>query len=373
MKHRTTSQDVFFDLLRAGLWEKDVRLLPLNAINYSEVYKLAQEQSVVGLIAAGMEHVVDVKVPKDIALRFAGDALKLEQRNKAMNQFIAQIFYKLNEAGVDATLIKGQGVAQCYARPLWRSSGDVDLLLNDENFERGKVFISKISYSKVKEINFNKEFNTTIGGWCFELHGSLRSGLSAPFNKGVDEIQQEICDNHQVRYWEIYGFRISVPEETNDVLLTFTHFIKHFYKGGLGVRQICDWCRLLWVFKEGIDSSLIERKLKTLCLMTEWRGFAAFAVEYLGMPADAMPFYSSDPKWSRKADKIASFVLEVGNFGHNMDESYYSKYPFLIRKTISMWRRVSTLARHTTIFPSKTFRYLPHVVFTGLKSAMTGG
>ena len=371
--YRTTSQDVFFELLRAGLWEKDALLAQFDAFDYSEVYKLAQEQSVVGLIAAGLEHVVDVKVPKDIALLFAGEALQLEQRNQAMNQFIVETLDKLNEAGIDSVLIKGQGVAQCYERPLWRSSGDVDLLLNDDNFERGKSFISKITDTKVKEISFNKEYNTTIGGWSFELHGSLRSGLSTPFNKGVDEIQHDICDNHQVRYWILEGSSIPLPEENNDVLVVFTHFIKHFYKGGLGVRQICDWCRLLWVFRKTIDASKLEQRLRTLCLMTEWRAFAAFAVDYLGMPVDAIPYYGSEPKWSRKADKISSFVLDVGNFGHNMDESYYSKYPFLIRKTISMWRRIWALIHHTTIFPSKSFRYLPHVVFTGIKSAVTGG
>lgn len=52
------------------------------------MYRFAQEQSVVGLVAAGLEHVQDVKVPQNVALSFAGATLQLEHRNKAMNEFV---------------------------------------------------------------------------------------------------------------------------------------------------------------------------------------------------------------------------------------------------------------------------------------------
>lgn len=47
-------------------------LLPYGDIDYAEVMRLAQEQAVVGLVAAGLEHVTDVKVPQVWALQFAG-------------------------------------------------------------------------------------------------------------------------------------------------------------------------------------------------------------------------------------------------------------------------------------------------------------
>ena len=51
------TQQAFFALVRAGLWEKEVRLLPYGEVDYSEVMRLAQEQAVVGLVAAGLGHV----------------------------------------------------------------------------------------------------------------------------------------------------------------------------------------------------------------------------------------------------------------------------------------------------------------------------
>lgn len=367
------NQQAFFALVRAGLWEHDVRLAPFGKIDYNVIYRLAEEQSVVGLVAAGWEHVVDIKAPKDIVLQFVGAALQLEQQNTAINKFIGDVLNKTKNAGIESVLIKGQGVAQCYERPQWRAPGDVDLLLNDENYEKGKAFFDKISETNPKEYGFNKEYQVTVDGWCLELHGSLRCGLSAALNRVVDGIRDSICDNHNVRYWESEGMRIPLPEENDDIIVIFTHFIKHFYKGGLGIRQICDWCRLLWTYRNTINTALLEQRLKQMGLCAQWKGFGAFAVDYLGMPVEAMPLYSVDKKWSRKADKICAFVLEVGNFGHNIDSSYYANKPLLIRKIISMRKRVTSLMRHSTIFPWHTFRFMPHVIYTGMKATIENG
>lgn len=107
-------------------------------------------------------------------------------------------------------------------------------------------------------------------------------------------------------------------------------------------------------------------------LMSEWRAFGAFAVEYLGMPSEAMPFYSSDKKRKRKADKICAFILEVGNMGHNRDMSYFEKYPYLIRKVFSLGRRCGDLIRHARLFPLDSLRFFPSIMIHGMMIAVRG-
>lgn len=80
------NQDAFFALLRAGLWEKEVQLSPSDIIDFSEVYRLTEEQSVIGLVATGLEHVKEYRVPQKELLVFAGNALQIEQRNTEMNK-----------------------------------------------------------------------------------------------------------------------------------------------------------------------------------------------------------------------------------------------------------------------------------------------
>jgi hypothetical protein len=266
-------------------------------------------------------------------------------------------------------LIKGQGIAQCYERPLWRACGDVDLLLDAENFEKAKAFL--LPYATHVKLE-NAVFECFIGPWKLELHRNLHSRLSSRIDNLIDEVQNDTIAGGNVRIWQNGGTEVYLPGVDNDVVFIFTHFLKHFYKGGLGLRQICDWCRLLWTYRESIDVALLTDRLREMRLTSEWMAFSAYAVDFLGMPAEAMPLYDASSRWSRKAGSINRFVLKVGNFGHKRDLSYYEKYPFIIRKTISLGQRLGDLCRHVLIFPVDSFRFLSGIMFNGLKAAARG-
>ena len=163
--------------------------------------------------------------------------------------------------------------------------------------------------------------------------------------------------------------QVFLPSADNDVIFIFTHFLKHFYKGGLGLRQICDWCRLLWTYRESLNHGLLESRIRKAGLMSEWKAFGAFAVEVLGMPEEAMPMYSSADRWKRKALRIQEFILMSGNMGHNRERSY-GEYPYLIKKAFSMGRRISDVVNHARIFPLDSMKFLTSVMFHGICDAV---
>ena len=362
----------FFELVKAGLWGENDQLISFNNINYNEIYRLAQEQSVVGLVAAGMERGSEQKVPKQIALTIASDVLQLEQRNKAMNAFIASLVEKMRAADVYTLLVKGQGVAQCYEKPLWRTCGDIDLFLSDDNYDKAKKLLMPLATFVETEFARAKHLGMTIDGWVVELHGSLYVGLPNRINRELDDIERDSFYNGNVRSWKNEGTQIFMLDKENDIVYVFVHFFNHFYKEGVGLRQICDWCRLLWTFHNEIDIEKIERRIRKMGLVSEWKAFAAYVVEYLGMPVEVMPMYDSSSKWVRKAKRINKFIMNVGNMGHNRDMSHFNKYPYFIRKCISMGRRVGDLINHARIFPIDSLRFFPRIMYNGVRSTIKG-
>ena len=78
----------------------------------------------------------------------------------------------------------------------------------------------------------------------------------------------------------------------------------------------------MWTYRDSLDLELLESRIKEMGVMTEWKAFAALAVNYLGMPMDAMPLYSDKSKWKNKADRILNYIFDTGSFGHNRDTSY---------------------------------------------------
>lgn len=124
----------FLALLRTRLWEEfnDNNLPALQAcglsgsnlneglfecLDWGEALRLAEEQSVVGLIAAGVEKLPAGTLPLTEKLTLLGKCQLIEQRNVAMNRIIDDLMMKLHETGIKAVLVKGKGVAQCYERP----------------------------------------------------------------------------------------------------------------------------------------------------------------------------------------------------------------------------------------------------------------
>lgn len=351
MQSFNNNTEAFFALVGAGLWEKDVQLSSYGDIDFKEVYRLAEEQSVVGLVAAGIEHIVDIKIPKEDALQFVGQSLQLERQNTAMNHFIEVIVDKMRADGIYTLLVKGQGIAQCYQRPLWRSCGDVDLLLSEENYRKAESFLRPLA-SRVEEENITtRHIAMTIDAWEVELHGSLRGDLWPRLDKGVNAAQDAVFCEGKVRSWMNGKTQVFLPGANEDLVFVFSHILQHFFKEGIGLRQICDWCRLLWANKDMIDSTLLSKRLRAMGVMTEWKAFGAVAVSYLGMPAEAMPFYSENVQWKKKADKINRFVLETGNFGHNRDLGYHKDYTYIKKKAVSFKRHNRDAIRYFLMFP----------------------
>lgn len=369
----TNNQEMFYKLVRAGLWEKAVvNLHPDDNFDWDEVYRQAEEQSVIGLVLAGIEH-SNVKPPQELLLQWIGEVQILEQQNRAMNGFIALLIEKLRNADIYTLLVKGQGVAQCYEHPLWRASGDIDLFLSEENFIKARKYLTPLVKAGFEPNDATaRNISARISSWEIELHSNQFIGLSRNIDKGIKELQESVFCDGNVRSWTNGNTQVFLPGIDCDVLLIFTHFLKHFYKGGLGLRQICDWCRLLWTYKESLDLGLLESRIRKMGLMSEWKAFGAFAVEYLGMPVEAMPFYSSSRKWSRKGERIRDFVMRVGNMGHNRERGNTKSNPFVIRKLMSLRKRFVDTFNHAMIFPLDSIRFFPNIVFNGILLAAKG-
>ena len=350
------NQQVFLELVKAGLWEKDSRISQFGKIDFEEVYRLAEEQAVVGLVAAGLEHVVDVKPLQDILLLFIGTALQLEQQDKEMNAFLAELVEQMREKEIYALLVKGQGIAQCYERPLWRASGDIDLFLSKSNYKKAEIHLKSKGYEYDEIDYYRKHILFTIGTWAVELHGTLRSNLWSRVDDIIDKVQDEVFYHGSVRSWINNGTQIFIPHIDEDIIFVFTHVLQHYFKEGVGLRQICDWCRLLWTYRESLSHELLESRIKKMGLMSEWKAFGALAVNYLGMPSEAMPFYSPEKKWKRKAGKILDFVFESGNFGHNMDTSFMHTDPLYVRKMKTFRMLTRTNIKLFPVFPIDSLR-----------------
>ena len=283
--------------------------------------------------------------------------------------------------------------------------------MDDVNYEKAKRVLVPLASEVETEYVGSKHLGMTIGDWIVELHGSLRVGLPNKINRVLDDIKTDTFNRGNMRSWMNGRTQVLLLGKENDIVYVFVHFFNHFYKEGVGLRQLCDWCRLMWTYRDEIDVKKIEGCIQEMGLVSEWKAFYNLASRYLGMPdldsqdsqarmsdqrssarltsvESATSRHSSnnfgsehdsitdfmvcDSRFDKKADRIMEFVLKAGNMGHNRDMSHFSKYPYLIRKCVSMGRRIGDLINHARIFPLDSLRFFPRIMFNGVRSAMRG-
>ena len=64
-----------------------------------------------------------------------------------------------------------------------------------------------------------------------------------------------------------------------------------------------------------------------------------------------------DSRFDKKADRILALVLESGNFGHNKDLSYRSRYSGMTYKIVAAWRRLKDFVSLIPVFPLDAPRF----------------
>lgn len=366
MKNISDSREAFLALVRVGLWERyeSVSCKGL-AVSWLEVLRLAEEQSVIGLIASRLEKMPNGILSLTEKLTLLGKCQLIEQRNKAMNQFVAELVSKMQAEGIKSVLVKGLGVAQCYERPLWRSAGDIDFLLDEENYEKAKSLLTPLSDHVEAEDVQAKHQGLYIKGFLVELHGRMPFAMSGRVDRVIEEVVTNTFMPRGTRMWKNGEVDMYIPNADNAVILVFTHFLHHFFIEGVGLKQICDWCRMLWTYRHEIDVSMLWKRLQEAGLMSEWKAFASLAVKTLGMPVDAMPFY--DEGFKRKGEMVLRHILKTGNLGQNNDLSYRVKYKGCAYKMVSFWRRLVDFVNFVPIFPLDAPRFFVTYVFSKVK------
>lgn len=308
--------DLFFELLRAGLWGDNPDSSHFQEVNWKDIADLAMQQTVTGVVADAIGRLSgDVNIPEEILNRLRSMLVKTTVCHSMLNRTISKVNNILVENDIHPILFKGQGVALNYNNPQLRICGDIDLYVGKENYVKAVSLIKQIKDKGEKSSENVKHYEATVDKCVIELHK-------------IAEKQSNIFYDRQYQQWTIKyllhgelltaSFNDSViflPPTQFNVIYVLNHFWHHFVTGGVGLRQLCDWTMLLDKHIEEVNIDLLEKELRYLGLFRTWLYIGYIAVNYLGLEKSKMPFY--DDTISVKSERILKMILKEGNFGRN--------------------------------------------------------
>ena len=259
--------------------------------------------------------------------------------------------------------------AVLYPNPARRQCGDIDLYVGEDNFGRTMSLLSEWGMvDNLAEATY-KHSHFEWDGVTVEIHklAADPSETSASFAEWERKSMQD-TDCKVI----LDGRSVLVPPPTYNALFIFVHAFHHFMTQGIGLRQLCDLALLLTAKHDEIDSGELLERLRMYKLMKEWDFFCRLCHEDLGMDA-SMAFSDTcmSDKTLKKAVRLHEFIFSEGNFGtYTKGNGYYFDKPYIVRKTISLYRHNRRYMQRFAIAPGQTVSHYMNTLNSGFRAVL---
>ena len=283
--------DTFLELLRAGLWEQDLRLPEApDTAGWRQLMQLARSQSVMGLFLRGLARLPDdQQAPEAVQQDLLRWRTALERTHERHSRVQALLLEELAAAGVHPVVQKGSEVAKYYACPPMRQAGDIDLYCPE--FDRARSLAPQARLASDGAAVFTRD------GVLVELHP---------------------------HYYDVHldPSRLPAPgTPCGELLLLSSHIFKHAIGAGVGYKQLCDLTLALTRLEGRYDKSELETALRDAGLLRWHQLLCSLLVEDLGLdPACCLEgFRPGHPESLRR------IVRKAGSFGKNQRKQEHKK------------------------------------------------
>ena len=267
----------------------------------------------IGILYSGVEQLPQDQMPNKHLLRsWAAHAQAIENLNEKMDARSLQSLKGLAKNGLQATLLKGQGLARLYG-PLAskRHSGDIDVFVD------GGV------------LNALQKVRPVLGDWGYK-HAELKiwKNTEVELHYRVEFICS-ILKNNRLQKWfaahneELFhhdGEWVTPTLEMN-LFYILLHIYRHFFYQGIGMRQIIDYYFILRQLKLSDNPQLsvfntklpVKEAVKSFGMEHFADGLMWAMGEALAMPRDWMPWTPDE----QEGRFILSQIMTDGNFCHD--------------------------------------------------------
>ena len=315
--------NIFFQLLRYSIGASEEFPSGQSPEMWNEMYKMAQQQSLLGVLFHGIQRQSQSQPPRNLLLKWYAISEQIRQRNVEMNKKCVELTEMLKKDGFESCILKGQGNAVMYPNPYTRQPGDIDVFVmpvgNLTINQRRKVVMeyvrSKFPEAKIRyqHIDF-----PIYKGVDVEMHFIPTAKNNPVYNHRIQRwVEERIAE--QCRHFVVLpntnetNGTVCVPTIEFNIVYQLSHLMHHFFDEGVGLRQMMDYYFLLKAKNKLIvDNGQLIITLRYLNL-EKFAGAVMWVLhEVFGLEEE---YYIAPPdEWRGKL--LLDEILKGGNFGH---------------------------------------------------------
>ena len=287
----------------------------LNKHNFADTdwYAVFAELKAQAAAAIPMDVLPEVEelIPPELFnewLMYSVQVMSVGERILSAQSELTELFMRNN---IPMCILKGAAASCNYPNPMYRNMGDIDFLVDKQDFDRAYKLLTDNGYILAYDED-HVEYHLTLekDGIMYELHREPAGIAHGAKGDKLRPLFADICSRHEIVYIDEYKF-CRLPRLQNGLVLLL-HIVKHLDEG-LGIRQICDW--MAFVSQE-LSDEIWESAFGPVLKKTGLDNLACITTKMC-----KLYFGLNSISWCDKADTMACaelmrFVLDNGNFGH---------------------------------------------------------
>ena len=254
----------------------------------------------------------------------------------------------LNGVGGHPLCVKGIVCRSFYPEPDWRLSGDEDLIVPEDDFERCCEELTKLGFvaAKTDKNAFEAGFTHSASGFRIELHNAFfdpKNDFYNTFNLLFDDIfafPQEI---------QTESGKVPAPNNNVHLLYLILHAFKHFILAGTGIRQVCDIA--LFAAAGGFDWQDIFARCAEVNADVFLNAILLIGEEYFGL--DLTEIKNACPAWDDTTNiaPLLDDIMSGAVYGADAEERQHSA-PITMRNVAAQNKGKSASVLRS-VFPPK--------------------
>lgn len=216
------------------------------------------------------------------------------------------------KAEIPYVILKGSTSAAYYPEPLFRTMGDVDLLVSKSDLSDVDAILQENGFhlwENNHECHLIYHRRTYGATSTWEVHWEPNGVPHGKPGKIIKEYLSDIII--KAEKYHVSEGEYMVPSTFHHGLVMLLHVAGHLINSGIGLRHLCDWAVFAAKFSDEEFCEMFEDKLKTVGLWRFAQLLTQLSVKYLHCPAK---------KWCGAGDDnylemMMVDIMNGGNFG----------------------------------------------------------
>lgn len=319
--------DLFVELLQVSLGAREGLSRVPTSREWEKLFEESARQAVSGIAFGGVQKLPDSQRPPQMLLfEWIGLSEQIRQQNLVVDKQTREIWNQLKNDGLDAAILKGQGIATLYGELApYRQSGDIDIWVKG-GYQKVCDYVQRTH--PTEDVAYHRFHYYYFKDTEVELHHRPTLMRNLPDDRKLAKWYNSFGADSFV-YLEDKGF--SVPSLEFNRIFILTHIYRHFLFEGIGLRQMIDFYFVLKICPaESVEKAEIGKTLKSFRIQRFAEAMMWILHTQLGLEEKYLICGMNENEGRFVLNEIA----QTGNFGYT-DSRYTYKYFFKLRRQIA--------------------------------------